>query len=43
MTDPPARAHTGSQDAVLDFLGGKGCMRIDSVLQKRTERMIEMV
>ena len=30
MTDPPARAHTGSQDAVLDFLGGKGGMRIDT-------------
>ena len=30
MTDPPVRAHTGSQDAALDFLGGKGCMRIDT-------------
>jgi aminoglycoside phosphotransferase family enzyme/predicted kinase len=30
MTDPPARAHTGSQDAVLDFLGGKGGRRIDT-------------
>lgn len=30
MTDPSARAHTGSQDAVLDFLGGKGDTRIDT-------------
>jgi uncharacterized protein len=30
MTDPPARPQTGSQDAVLDFLGAKGGMRIDT-------------